>query len=157
MALPLPRQTQQIGYRAQTRLLEPVDHKGLEQSRKSRPRLAPRHRDLVDSVLRTVHPGHHGHQDRSILAGVQMPPTAGPRIIARTGLTTDGARQLGLTRLKMDANLPTFHLQLNIYHLPGDLNAKDLPIEISIVHRPRLPGFQAPGNPKVRPETPHTR
>ena len=77
-------------------------------------------------------------QDRLILTGVQMPPSAfGLMVVERARLAA--LRTVPLrTRLmhQMNVNFPISHLQLNAVHSPGGLNPQNLGIQFVILHLP---------------------
>lgn len=88
-----------------------------EQHREPAVGLGPRDRDLVDPVLRTIHPGHLRSKPRLVLAGVEVAPGAPTRVVPGHRLAALRARQGRLT-VVLDE-----HLDLLVEVDPSDWTA----------------------------------
>jgi len=151
----IPSHTQHPGHRRMARFFEPIDDECLEHGREPRARIRPRHPQLLDPMLRALHPRHIGGQQRLVLHRVQVAP--GPT----TGVVTaarDATHRAGESHIfvQSDENLDLscFEPRINIAHVPWGLDAKELRVEVSVPHVARsCPSVAHRTN--LRPAGPH--
>ena len=107
-------------------------------------RQATRHRpgdgQLVEAVLRALHPWHLSHQSGLVLAGIQMPPLAGAGVVARAAFSAVRAGQLcaGVANVDSHAGPSQVDFHFHFRDLPGRLNTENLAVELAIMHETGL-------------------
>src|SRR5579864_427690 len=87
-------------------------------------------------MLTTIAPWRRGVQDRSILAGVQMPPLPlGLMIVQWAALPALRTRPLRFRRV-LQKNVHFLHLQLKLdsFHSPRGLNTQNLRVQLPVLH-----------------------
>src|SRR5678809_706215 len=74
-------------------------------------------------------------QDRSVLTGIQMSPSAFRLVVVDpTYPSTIGASPLALLMLQMDVNLAGFQLQLHMVHSPRGFDSQYSSVEFAVLH-----------------------
>ena len=134
-----------FGYR---RHLQPVNHQRLKQRRQAAVAFGPSDRHLTDAVLGTRHARHFGDQPGLVLAGIQMAPLARSCVVART---TGAALRTGQSFARvadMDGHTRAGQVDLHIGNLPGCLDAKNLAVELTVMHRTGLESGPADSLPE---------
>ena len=116
----VPAQPHPLGDRLHARHLEPPDHLRLELDRVPRTPLRPGHLDRHQPVLPALDPRDVADQKGLVAPGVQVPPLAAPRIVARARLAA----------MRTPQRAPPGPLQLHpkFLRLPGRLHPRDLPL-----------------------------
>jgi len=131
----VPAQPQKLRRRRDVRLLQPVDHQRLEQRCEPGARLGPGDLDLLDAVLIAVAAGHVSDEDGRELAGVQVAPPAGQRIVAAAGLPAFRALKGRMfATLQEHLHLLALAVKFYLHHLPRLLNSKDLRVQLFVSH-----------------------
>ena len=124
---------------------------GLEQRREARVRLGPGHGHLVHPV----DAWHLGHEDRLVLAGVQVTPP--PGLGARAVLAALGAAEARV-RPPFDVNVDLARLlvELDLVDAPGTGDLDNFPVEGGIVHarKRNIAATQRPPTPGTCPAPP---
>jgi hypothetical protein len=150
----IPTQLELIGDGFLTGGPEPIDGQSFKQRREPAGGLGPRKLYGTSAMFRAVAPRGFRMQDRLVLAGVQMPPTAlRLMVIERTRLAAlrTGPLHIGFMH-QMNVNLPIGHLQLNAVHAPRGSNPQDLGIQFVILHLPIMNSpTQIPDEPQKSP------
>ena len=77
---------------------------------------------------------HLRHQPGLVLAAVQMPPLALTGVVARTARSSLRTSQLGAGMANMDGHACAGQVDFDLGNLPGRLNAKNLAVELTVVH-----------------------
>ena len=116
----VPAQPHPPGDRLDARFLQPRDHFRLEVGRVPGTALRPRHPDGDHTVLRALDPRHVADQKRLVAPGVQVPPFAAARIVARA--------RLAAARTPQRTPPGPFKLHPKLLRLPNWLHPGDLPL-----------------------------
>jgi len=148
----IPTQLELIGDGFLTGCPEPIDGQPFKQRREPAGGLGPRKLHCPSAMFRAVAARRFRMQDRLILTGVQMPPTALWLMVverARLAALRTAPRHTGLMD-QMNVNLPIGHLQLNTVHTPRGLNPQDLGIKFVVLHLPIMNSpTQIPDEPQI--------
>lgn len=140
-----PTHLQTPRYCRHRRILQPIDHQPLEEQRKLRPRLRPRHSNLHDPVLCARHPRHARVKPSLKLARVQVPPLSLPVIVDRRALSALRALRLGaFLPFQPHVNRLLLRIELDPLDLPRLAQAQNRPVQLPVSHRSVSPRDRTP-------------
>ncbi len=115
--------------------------KALEGQGETRVRFTPGSRNGLDAMRSALDVGQACDQEGLELAAIEMSPSAFfAQIIVRSGLPTFGAQQVWLMEVvgNMDVHLLLGDVEFDVADLPWSRQAKQLAIQFSVCHGPRL-------------------
>lgn len=121
-----------------------VDREGLEHSRKTALILGPGNPQLKHSMVGAISAGHVGHDESFPLHGIEVPPAARTRVVARDDCLALGAMK-ELARGVLDSNGDLSKIgrrdgldDLHRGYLPRRSQAQEHLIQVNIAHEPDI-------------------
>ena len=134
----IPGNSQDVTRRRRRAFPQYINRQSLKPCRKPAPRFSPGNLNHLRPMRVALHPRHIGHQNRLVLATVQMPPfTLLPSVDVHSypALRASPCR-LGTCHFNLDASLVL--LQRHRFNRPRRLKPQNLLIKFGVIHAPKV-------------------